>query len=206
MTTITSTKMSMGMSTNGLPRFRIGQLASLAAFAALLVGCGAPPAVDTAELGKDYLSDQLPEEVRSLAESHAEFEDGMEVCVAGRIFSNLMSPFDPDSAAFNIIEMPKPGHDHENPGDCPFCKREMENAATAIVQLQDETGEVLKYSAEQLLSLSENQDVVVMGRASKVGEIMIISAEKVHALTDENASKLAVQIHEKLRGMNADKS
>lgn len=171
----------------------------------LLTGCGAPE-VDTAKLGQDYLTDSLPTDVRSLAEAHSGFEDGMEVCVAGRIFANLMSPFDPESAAFNLIELPKPGHDHENPGDCPFCKREMENAATAIVQLEDENGEVLKYSADQLLGLSENQDVVVQGLASKIGDIMIISAKSVHRLSDENAQSCATQIHEALRGMKESES
>ncbi len=166
----------------------------------LLSTAGCSPSADPGleQLRREIITDNLPKGVLSLAEANAAFEEGMTLQVVGRIFANGMSPFDPGSAAFNLIELPKPGHSHDDPNDCPFCKREMENAATAIVQILDESGEIVQMSAEKLLKLEKNQDVVVAGQASKVGEILIVNATSLHVLDSDNALLLAKQIHEKL--------
>ena len=170
---------------------------SLACLSFLLgSGCQPGPEMQMEQLREQILTDQLPSGVLSLAEATAGFEEGMQTQVVGRIFADQMSPFDPDSAAFSLIELPKPGHDHENPGDCPFCKREMENAATAIVQVVDSSDEVLKFPAEQLLELEENQDIVVRGKATKVGDVLIVSATAVHVLSAEDGKLFAKRIHE----------
>jgi hypothetical protein len=137
------------------------------------------------------MSAELPEGVRSLADTYADVSEGQEVVVAGRIFASIASPFAPDTASFSLIELPKPGHDHENPGDCPFCKREMENAATAIVEVVGEDDSVFSVPADKLLGLQKNQDVVVVGTTSMVGEILVIRARAIHVLASDKAKELA---------------
>lgn len=138
---------------------------------------------------------EQPTKIRSLADVHASGGPDEVVTVAGRIFALEMSPFDQETAAFNIIELPKPGHGHEDPGDCPFCRRELENAPAAVVQILDESGEVIAKPADQLLQLEKNQDVVVQGKATKVGEVLVISAESIHLLAETAAADLAAELN-----------
>jgi hypothetical protein len=161
----------------------------------LATGCGDAQAEAYDEVRRRVLLKELPNDVSSLAATHLAFEEGKQVRVVGRIFSALGSPFHPDVASFNLIELPKPGHNHDDPGDCPFCKRDMENATTAVVQIVDEAGNVLKPSADKLLGLSKNQDIVVDGTATKVGDIMMVSAKAIHILSPENSLDFAKRIH-----------
>lgn len=161
----------------------------------LAAGCGDSQAEAYDEVRRRVLLKDLPEDVSSLAEAHAAFEEGKQVRVVGRVFSALGSPFDPDAASFNLIELPKPGHNHDDPGDCPFCKRDMENAANAVIQIVDDAKNVLKPSADKLLGLSKNQDIVVQGTATKVGDIMMVSAKAIHILSPENSLDFARRIH-----------
>jgi hypothetical protein len=147
------------------------------------------------ETRQKILQPEQPIQADSLAAAYAALQPGSEVVLVARIFSSLGDPFDRTHAAFNVIELPKPGHDHDDPGDCPFCKREMENAATAIVQIVDEQGEVLQVSADKLLGLKKNQDVVVTGVATLVGEVMLVNARAIHVLSAEAALAFASRIH-----------
>jgi hypothetical protein len=159
------------------------------------VGCQGERSPSYADLRQRVLLSEVPPEVSSLSEAYAMYEEAKPVRVVGRIYSSFGSPFDPDSAVFNFIELPKPGHSHDDPGDCPFCKRDMENAAQAIVQVVQESGEILKPSADVLFGLSKNQDLVVEGTATKVGDIMVISASALHVLAPEKATEFAERIH-----------
>ncbi len=161
----------------------------------LTTGCGDAQSRAFDEIRRKLLVEDLPPRTLSLAEAYAAFEEGQQVAVVGRIFSTLGSPFDRDTAAFNLIELPKPGHSHDDPNDCPFCKRDLENAASAIVQVLDASGQVLKASADKLLGLSKNQDVVVAGFVSKVGDFMLISARLMHVLSQEKSLEFAKRIH-----------
>ncbi|QDV23211.1 hypothetical protein [Aureliella helgolandensis] len=158
-------------------------------------GCQGEKKQSIADLRAKVLTPEAPADVSSLSEAYATFEEDKRIRVVGRIFSSLGSPFDLDTAAFNFIELPKPGHSHNDPGDCPFCKRDMENAAQAIVQVVQESGEVLKPSAEILFGLNRNQDLVVVGTATKVGDIMLISASSLHVLSPEKAAEFAERVH-----------
>lgn len=160
-----------------------------------IIGCGRSPSRAFQEVRSQVLLKELPQDVSSLAEAYAAFEEGKQVTVVGRIFALAGSPFDPKTAAFNLIELPKPGHKHDDPGDCPFCKRDMENAATAVIQIVNSAGEVLTPSAEKLLGLSKNQDVVIVGTATKVGDIMMVSSHSVYILTPEKSLEFAKRIH-----------
>lgn len=149
---------------------------------------------DVEAMRQRILLKQLPSGVQSLASTEASGELG-QVAVVGRIFADQMSPFDAESAIFNLIELPKPGHDHENPGDCPFCRRDMLNAPMATIQVVDESAEIIPVPADQLLGLTENQDVVVQGTARRVGDLIIVDASSVHVLAEDDALNFAKEIH-----------
>ena len=173
---------------------QLGMLASILGVP-LGAGCIDPQAQVFEEVKRRVLVEDMPPGVTSLAAAHAAFKEGEQVVVVGRIFSSLGSPFDPDTAAFHLIELPKPGHNHDDPGDCPFCKRDMENAANALVQVVDAAGKVLVPSANKLLGLSKNQDVVVVGALTKVVDIMLISSQTLHLLSPEVSLDFARRIH-----------
>jgi hypothetical protein len=178
-------------------RYQLQFLGALAGGMGLpwLIGCGDPRTQALDDLRRKVLVSERPQEATSLAVAYANFKERTQVTVVGRIFSSLGSPFDPHTAAFNLIELPKPGHTHDDPGDCPFCKRDMENAASALVQIVDTTGAVLMSSADKLIGLTKNQDVVVTGAATKVGEIMLISTQALHILSPEDSLDFAQRIH-----------
>jgi hypothetical protein len=180
-----------------MPRRHFGMVAAAALGTALpvVVGCRPPASALMEEARQKFLQPEAPIEAESLAATYAALQPGSEVVLVARIFSSLGDPFDRSNAAFNVIELPKPGHDHDDPGDCPFCKREMENAATAIVQIVDEQGEVLQVSADKLLGLKKNQDVVVTGVATLVGEVMLVNARAIHILSAEAALAFATRFH-----------
>ena len=171
-----------------LARFSIGVLVAL-------VGCGTAPSTDFSELRSMVLTEEAPTEVASLADAYTDYVEGQSVTVVGRIYSGIGSAFDPALAVFNLIELPKPGHSHDDPGDCPFCKRDLENAATAIVQVVDASGAVLQPSASEIFGLTANTDVIVSGTVSKVGEVLVISVRSMHVLTPTRATEFASLIH-----------
>lgn len=123
-----------------------------------------------------------------------------EVTIAGRIYGGELSPFDPDVATFTIIELPEPGHSHDDPGDCPFCKHKADNAAMAVVQVLDEQGQPLGVPANKLLGLKTNQDVVVTGTPSKVGDLLMVNASAIHVLSEDAAQKLAAKFDREAAG------
>lgn len=168
---------------------------TMAIAACCCVGCDDGNNLLIEQTRSRLLLDQQPASVSSIASIQHDVPADAPVTVAGRIFASGLSPFDPEQASFSLIELPKPGHDHENPGDCPFCKRELENAATAIVQITDEQGGIIPVPADRLLGLARNHDITVTGMASHVGDLLILSATKVHVLSEDAAQKLAAEIH-----------
>lgn len=104
------------------------------------------------------------------------------VTVVGRIYGGDQNPFDANSASFTVVERPEAGHDHEDPSDCVFCKRKLADAAMAVVKLVDSAGKPIPQAADQLLGLKKNQDVIVHGKPSKVGDLLVIAADKIQIL------------------------
>jgi hypothetical protein len=163
--------------------------------ATVLVGCDSPGDDARDALGLELRSrlqllDQ-PEGIHSIRTTYDSLQPGQTVTVAGRIYAESLSPFDPNEAAFTIIELPKPGHNHEDPGDCPFCKRELRNAKIAMVKILGADGQVVPYSADQLLGLRKNQDIVVTGTAEQVGDTIIVSMDNFYLLTAEASDALS---------------
>ena len=186
----------MKLRQNSAQFLRILLLVSLAA--SCLTGCQEPEkTLNLDQLRDQVLTDKLPSAVVPIEKVYEESKEGAEITIAGRIFAADMYPFDRKYAAFSLIELPKPGHNHEDPGDCPFCKREMENAALATIQLVDESGELIEKSAEELLGLSENQDVVVDGQVVAIGEFLVVNANSIHPLSASDTKALSKQVHSK---------
>ncbi len=166
---------------------RVGILTGLLMFA----GCGKSEDPRIQQFRQQILTSNAPANPASIAATLSSLEPDSEVTIVGRIYGGETSPFDSAKASFSIIELPEPGHNHDDPGDCPFCKHKLAEAAMAIVQVCDSTGATLDMPADKLLGLSKNQDLVVTGRANKVGEVLMIQASSIHSLAKEAAEKMA---------------
>ena len=99
-----------------------------------------------------------------------------DVTLLGRINAGTSEPFDPGQATMVLSEAPDPAHNHD-PGDCPFCKRRLENAKSCIVRFLDEKGVVIKQDAQKLLGVARDQDVVVKGHATLLTELDILQVD-----------------------------
>lgn len=179
--------------------WRLLTLVMLAAGSSL--GCNSSETSTTSaapDLRRQLLVQQQPADVQSLKSTYADFpvdQELSEVTVAGRIYAQGMSPFDAKESVFTIMELPKPGHNHEDPGDCPFCARELKNAKIAIVRVVDAAGKTYPQSAEALLGLTKNQDIVVRGNASQIGDTLMIELQGLHLLQEAAATELATHFH-----------
>ncbi len=152
---------------------------------ALASGCGTANDPRTSALRQKFLATEEPAGAITIAESQQKLEPDGQVVAVGRIGASGIDPWAKGEAAFVISEAPEgghadqPGHDAAN---CPFCKRRAAKAdATALVQFQDEQGNVLPIDARQLLGVADNQVVVVQGRGrlNEVG-MLVIAASKIH--------------------------
>lgn len=175
-------------------------LALLLAMFGALLGCDSNLDQQMEALGAELQGQmqlsQQPEGIGSIQAAYESFQPGQELTIAGRIYAESLSPFDLNEAAFTIIELPKPGHNHEDPGDCPFCRRELRNAKFAMVRILDADGQVIPHPADRLLGLRKNQDIAVTGVAELVGDTMIVSMERYHLLSDEAAESLSKAFRE----------
>lgn len=158
----------------------------------VMVGCNPQPtdSVDQALIARILVAEQ-PAAIDSLKAVYQNWESDQEVTVAGRIYADGTSPFDAKQAVFTIVDLPKPGHNHEDPGDCPFCRHELKNAKMAIVQVCDDHGKAFPTPADKLLGLKKNQDIVVTGTAKRLGETLIIRLSRLHHLSKESADELS---------------
>ncbi len=165
----------------------------------MLVGCSKSINPIVAEAQTRFLASEIAGDPFSLATANENFTEGMHVTVAGRIYASSSSPFDPRVASFAIIELPEPGHNHDDPNDCPFCKRKAELAASAIVQLCSSDGQPINMPANKLLGLENNQDVVISGSCTQVGEILIINADRLRVLEPDKAIEIAAGFNSELK-------
>jgi hypothetical protein len=156
------------------------------------------------QLRQTLYVEKQPESISSIRDGYDSFAEGQTITIAGRIYADGISPFDANEASFTIIELPKPGHNHEDPGDCPFCKREMKNAKFAIVKILDDQGSTIAQPADQLLDLIKNQDIVVTGPVSRVGETLIVQLQGLHLLSPGAAESLSKSFRQALQATGAD--
>lgn len=159
----------------------------------VLSGCqpASDPLVQQSQ--QQYLTSECPSDAKTIGEITGQEELPREVTLAGRIYGGDFSPFDPQAATFTMIDLPAPGHNHDDPGDCPFCKHKADNAAMAVIRLVGEDGQPLGAPADKLLGLTKNQDIVVRGVPTKVDDMLMVDAVAVHVLNPDDAVTLAQQ-------------
>jgi len=143
-----------------------------------MLGTGCNNAVDQKlrEIRTRFVLAEEPASPASIETAIAGIAEDPEVTLLGRINAGTSEPFDPAQATMVLSEAPDPTHNHD-PGDCPFCKRRLENAKSCIVRFLDEKGEVIKQDAQKLLGVAKNQDVVVTGRAKMLTELDILQVD-----------------------------
>lgn len=140
---------------------------SFLAVASLALGIGCSKGVDPAivELRKSILLNSEPAKSITLTEAKEALADENDVVLIGKIGTGQLDPFEKRKAAFVLSEAPEDhgdaGHDA---GDCPFCKRRMEEAPIAQIEFIDEKGQVLPYSVPDLLGVKNGQIVSIVGR------------------------------------------
>jgi hypothetical protein len=146
-------------------------------------GCNKPPA-PIADDGyrQQFMTNALDTTPSTIADVLKQESWESSVTVVGRIYGGDQDPFDAKTASFTIVERPEAGHDHEDPSDCVFCKRKLAESAMAVVKLVDKEGKPIPQPANQLLGLKKNQDIVVRGTPSRVGDLLVIAAEKIQSV------------------------
>lgn len=139
---------------------------------AIIVGCGTEKSIDPAVLSarNTYLLADEPD--GSIGILEAREKEGVldDIVLYGQIGSKDQT-WQEGKATFVITDptalhdADDDGHDHEN---CPFCKAKKEGKApnpTAIVQVVNESKEVLAIDARELFEVEEGDMVVVKGSA-----------------------------------------
>jgi hypothetical protein len=171
--------------------------------AALQAGCG-PAVSPIAEKYKaQLLQQELDGQITSIQHALAagtddETASDEPLIVVGKIYGGDLPAFDAEKASFTIIELPEPGHDHEDPGDCVFCKRKLENAEMAVVHLVDENEAEIEIPADQLLGLMSGMNILAMGHVERVGDMLVVKAKQISILDEARASS----IYKSLNGSN----
>ncbi len=146
-----------------------------------------------AELRQRFITDSLPT-VASSVEQLVATELLDSVSVVGRIHGGELEPFDENSASFTLTVLPEPGHSHDDPGDCPFCKRKAENAPMVLVKFRDDDGEPIRMPVDKLFGLKKNQDVLVSGSATRFDNVLVIDANQISILPDLEAARQLVSV------------
>ncbi len=158
-----------------------------------VIGCGPSEDPRIQQLRDKFLKQTPPEtanSIRQVLDMHAAGTGDLSaVTIVGRIHGGDLDPIDPDRASFALSELPEPGHNHDDPGDCPFCKPKAESAPVAVVQFTDAAGNVVDISTSELFGLAKNNDVVVAGVGTLVDEMLVLSAQTLTILPDTDTAR-----------------
>jgi hypothetical protein len=151
---------------------------TLSSALALIAGCGSKSDVGTrsvdshASVGSSkYVLTDEPDEAIGIIEARESANDGDPIVVVGRI-GGTTNPWVDGRAAFTLLDasmvlVPEGTESEEGElctGDC--CAAERAHA-TMLVKFVDDVGRVLAVDSRRLLGLSENEMVVVRGKAAK---------------------------------------
>ncbi len=109
-------------------------------------------------------------------------KDGDDVVIVGRI-GGKENPWIDKRAAFSIVDASlKPCN--ENPGDTcqtpwDYCCEADIGAATAMIKIVDEQGDLVKVGAKDLLDVKELQTLVIRGKAERdeAGNLTVLANE-----------------------------
>ena len=130
---------------------------------------------DTADTAEPATADTGAASAPAIAEAS-------DVTLVGRIYAGELEPWEDGKASFMLSELPEDGHGEGHDSDnCPFCKRRLAKAPTAIVRFVDAQGETLPIDARKLFGLEKGQTVVVRGTvvAGEFNSIVMI-ADQMH--------------------------
>ena len=152
----------------------LSAVTSLVAIAA--TGCNNANEQQLHETRARFVLTEEPTAPVSIETAIADIAEKADVTLLGRINAGSSQPFQPGQATMVLSEAPDPAHNHD-PGDCPFCKRRLENAKSCIVRFLDDKGEVIQQGAEKLLGVSKDQDVVVKGHATFLTGLDILQVD-----------------------------
>lgn len=157
----------------------------------LLGGCPGP--AEDAELvavRDRFLSAQPHHEPLTLTETAARLNERAdeeepagpeELILIGRINAGDLEPWDAGKASFVLGEAPEEGHGAgHDPDKCPFCRRKIANAPTAIVEFRDDGG-VIPHDSRKLFGLQKNDIVTLRGDVTR-GEhdTLLVHAREIH--------------------------
>jgi hypothetical protein len=105
-----------------------------------------------------------------------------DITIVGRIYAGQLEPWEDGKASFMLSELPEDGHGEGHDSDnCPFCKRRLAKAPTAIVKFVDAQGQTLPIDSRKLFGLEKEQAVVVHGTviAGEFNSIVLV-ADQLH--------------------------
>jgi len=161
-----------------------------------VLGCDPPASPQAEQHRKRLLVDTIAGTPISLADALAAGDSEQEFVLAGKIFAGDMSPFAPDHASFTIVELPEPGHSHQDPSNCAFCRRKLSNSSMAVIELVDEQSATIEMPADELLGLNSQMSVMVKGKTKRVGDVLIVQATALHILNEAEANTLSAAIRD----------
>ncbi|QDV65688.1 hypothetical protein Mal65_48610 [Crateriforma conspicua] len=154
----------------------------------MLTGCNdssTPTAVQS-----DFLTDNALTDAMSIEEAVEKLQDAdatapLSLAIEGIIYAGEHDPFQSDSAAFLISELPDPSHGDgslEHVNNCPFCKRRAESATKALVELRGDDGELIAHTAQKELGVSKGDRLSVEGECTFNPEmnLITIAAKRIH--------------------------
>ena len=154
------------------------------------VGCAGSATNGPTAAGAKVLLDTEPTDVGGIIELKSAMITGIaasgdQTAVAGRVVNG--QDWEPDQAMFLVRDLQADelhAHDHGDGdhSDCAFCQaKEKETGALALIQVIDETGQVLGTDARQLLGLQENEVVVAQGSGTIDEDgTLVFAASKIY--------------------------
>jgi hypothetical protein len=148
---------------------------------ATYLGCQGAPGTDMPHAGtapQFALLEREPANSRGVLEVRSDLEDGAapdqwsEIVLVGRIGSIEGETWDPNRAAFVIVDQSyvEPEQTHDSPqhdaDNCPFCRanRKKAFASSALVEILDADGQIPAMHAGRLLGVDQGQTVVLQGQ------------------------------------------
>jgi hypothetical protein len=150
----------------------------IAAAATAVAGCGnSSPSGDVVSVtaaaidGSKYLLANEPDEAVGVIEARESAEDGAPIVVVGRV-GGATNPWVDGRAAFTLIDASMvvvAGGEDDAEGELCLedCCAEDRAACTTLVKVLDANGKVIAADSRQLLGLTEDDTVVIRGKANK---------------------------------------
>ncbi len=151
-------------------------ICTLLAVLVLAGGCNRQPVTTTRESeetspDRSYLATVEPDHPRGIMEVRETAQDGESVVVVGRI-GGSENPWVEGRAAFSLVDQALQACSDKEGDECKMpwdycCETDRLPKATLLVKLVDDSGQLVKQDARQLLGVQELQTLVVKGTAQR---------------------------------------